>query len=942
MGFQLFENNEGGSPHTVSYGLNVAMLRKNACGVCPLNHQPSACSPGMKPTGAEQPDLYILGEFPTRRDDRADSHFAGAMGDILRMRIPPKWDPRIRWNHIVRTMTPQEREPSDIEIECCRQSVIDDIERSKPKVILGLGQLVLRWVIGEGGVSGLNIEPSRSKIAAWNGHDVPVMIGKHACRFVSTFHPQVIAESRRFEPKNARAHGSDLEFKFALDIQRALRLVELADEPIIHTPEDAAAGVEIVTGHKQGDLTRVLQWLQKCEREAIVGLDYETKMLRPYAKGAKILTAALATRDAALAFPFHHPGAGWNDDDIKLIKREWRRFLLRSKCRKVSHNLAFEYEWSGFTFGIEVLDNRTWDDSMSQAYILDERPDTHGLEVLCARAFGINVKNLYKLDKDNLDKEPLEAVLRYNAIDSKYHRALYLRQRRALKADGLMPQYMHHLDRVAAACMTTMKGVPVNHKVVEANFKLYVKELEDLLPKILDLPIARTFERKRKVKEGTPRVPLRPSNNNDVIEALLLAGIKLEPTKNKKRKTEPKEGEVRFSATEEALLKIMADKNNRPDVITFASTVIKYRKASKLLGTYVLPVRRTDTTLDKKEYKTQLYPDGMLHPTISTTRARTWRTASEDPNIQNWPKRGPSKIIRRQITVPDDHLIVAIDYSGIQSRNVAMESKDKKLVASYWDNYDIHSDWLERIKKQLDNPNWRPPVLLGKDLEPKKLHDELRGFVKNKFVFPSFFGAVGKSIAKYLSCDIVHGEALNEEFFDEFRELKKWHDRLRAEYKRDGYVTGFSGFHRRAPIEINQLINAPIQADESVIVCGAWSRLCQTRDDDCIPSFMIHDDLTFIWRKRQVRAMLDKVLPIMLDQVHEWERIVPMGVEVLVGRDWEGLESVGKFESLKGRRGYKKISESWSERWDVKIGNEGIVGERFADADGRKKYDRVV
>lgn len=932
MGFYLFEC-ETSVPHKTSYGLSVAMLRKNACGVCPLNNQAGVRHQGMKPTGAEHPDLYILGDSPTRKDDREDGHFVGALGEILRMRIPPKWDPRIRWNYIVRTMTPQERLPSDIEIECCRLSIIADIEKTKPKVILGLGQLVLRWMVGEGGTSALNLEPKHTRIAAWTGHDAPVKIGSHVCRFISTYHPRDIEAMRRFEPSNARQHGSDPEFKFDRDIQRALRLVS-KEAPAVHSPERALEGVEFVTGHKEGDLGRVLKWIKKCATEQTVGLDYETKKLRPYSKGAKLLTAALAIRDGSLAFPFDHPGAGWREEERKILKREWRLFLLRSTCRKVSHNLAFELEWSGHEFGLEVLDNETWEDTMVQAYVLDERPDSLALEVLCSQQFGVNVKNQFKFDKDHMDKEPVESVLRYNGCDAKYHRLLFLRQRNALIADGLTKIYVGHLVRPFAACMTTMKGVPVSHKVVERNFAAYEEERTQAAKQIMALPIARDFAGKRKdPKKG----PLQPSNNNDVIEALQIAGVILEKTKNKKRK--PGGGE-NFSATEEALLKVVA--SNEKGCGPFASAVLKYRKVSKLITTYVLPVRRSNTTVDGREYVTHLYPDGMLHPVVSTTRTVTTRTASDDPNIQNWPKRGPSKVIRRQVAVSDDYVIVAIDYSGIQSRNVAMESKDKKLVASYWDNYDIHSEWLERIRKRLGK-DWRPPILKGKELKPDKLQDELRGFVKNKFVFPSFFGAIGKSIAKYLSCDVSHGEALNEEFFDEFREIKKWHDKLKADYKRDGYVTGFSGYRRRAPIEINQLINAPIQADETAIVCGAWHRLCKTQDDDCIPSMMIHDDLTFIWRRKQLYPMLDKVLPIMLEQVNEWERIVPMGVDVLTGSNWEQLESIGKFESVRGGKGYKEITKNGgSQNWDLKIGQHGVVGERLLDAEGKKKYDRVV
>jgi uracil-DNA glycosylase family 4 len=894
MGFFPFEGEVG--PLTVS-GLNVEMLRKKGCQLCPLNHQAGLCSPHMKPTGTDRPDVYVLGEFPSKRDDKANNHFVGYLGNVLKTRIPATWDHRIRWNYIVRTATPKERAPSDVEIECCRSSIVEDIERTKPRLIIGIGPLVLNWMIGENG------------IGAWAGRSIPVMVGKHACWFVPIFHPAAIVDSRRFEPRSPKVFGSDLEFRFALDIRAALRSVDKLPDAVVHTRDDALAGVEFVTGHKQGDITRITRFLSKCEGEAVVGLDYETKRLRPYTKGAKVLTVALATRDGAFAFPFHHPGAGWSKDDLAFINQEWKRFLVKSKCRKVSHHLAFEQEWSAYTFGIEVLDNATWDDSMSQSYILDERRNMHGLDVLCRQYFGINIKDQFALDKNNLDKEKLETVLAYNGVDAKYHRALFLKQRPLLKAQGFAAVYSHHIERVTAATMTTIKGVPINHKVVERNFDDYNKQLDKIEAEIAAFPIVREFKRKTKQE-------FRPSNNNDVATALReLAGITLEVTKNKHRKTTPKPGEVNYSTTEEALLKV-----DHP----LAKIVIRWRKVNKLLGTYVMPVRRANTKArDGKVHETKLYPDGMLHPTVATTRTVTWRTSSEEPNIQNWPHRGPSKIIRKQISVPDDYRIVAIDYAGIQARNVAMESKDKVLIQQYWDHYDIHSDWLERVRR-VCGKDWRPVQNIGKDLPPEKLHKELRGSVKNKLVFPAFFGAVGKTLARHLGIHERHGERLYEEFFEEFPVVKQWHESLRDFYKAHGYVTGLSGFRRRAPIEINQLINAPIQADETIIVCGAWARLCRTKDDDCIPSWMIHDDLSFVWRKERVERNLEKVIPIMLEQVHEWERIVPMMIDVSIGQDWDGLEKLGTFETTRGGGWCEIVEGMGSQGFDYTVGKRGV------------------
>lgn len=876
MGFFEVEGQHSASLAKAIKGVSIDMLRKRGCEVCPLNLQTTLCHPHMKAAGADTPDVYMLGAFPTLRDDKRGHHFSGDVGDVLRMRIPMSWDARLRWNYIVRTAPPKGRAPTPVEVECCRKSIVADIEAAKPVAIFGFGSLVLEWISGE------------RRIDAWTGRRMPVMVGEHRCWFFPMHSPHEVLESRRFQPRNSDAYGSDLEFKFALDMKNALRSIAKLPPPIVHVRDDALHHVEIVTGRAKGDLDRVVNFLLQCHEQKIVGLDYETQGLRPYPRGNKLLTAAIATATRALAFPFYHKDAGWSSRQLKVLNEAWTVFLTTSKCRKVSHNLAFEQEWSAYTFGVDTIDVNTWDDSMSQAYLLDERQNTTSLESRSLEYFGLALKGLFTFDKQNMQNERLEDVLFYNGADAKYHRKVFVMQRAELRAQGMLPVYRHQVQRVNASVMTTLKGLKVCARVVEENYEKYSKECDEVERELRAFPEVKKYERQK-------GHPFKPSNANHVTEVLTkYIGARLERTVNKKDK---KKKSKNYSTTQENMGKV-----KHP----FAALLIKWRKASKLLSTYVLPVRAQDTIIDKKVHKTQLFRGGVLHAIINTTRTSTWRTASTDPNIQNWPKRGPSKVIRRQVECAADEVIVAIDYAGIQARNVAMESKDKGLIKHYWARYDIHGDWLGKLLKLV--PDWMPPKNIGKNLSDTDLFKERRSVVKNGFVFPTFFGAAGKSIAgpRYLLIDERKAIQLSEMFLDEFSGVAAWQDNLRKSYFKQGYVTGLSGFRRHAPVELNQLINAPIQADETIIVCGAWARLCQLGDDRLVPNLMVHDDLSFVWKRREMDKLLEQVIPTMLEQVHEWERIVPMEIEVSMGTNWCDLKEIGKFETLKGG-GYHEV-----------------------------------
>ena len=833
-------------------GISLETLHRHQCGVCPLNQIGDNLHPHMSPSGSAHPVVYILGEAPGAQEDKKGEPFVGPAGRVLRSRIPSTWEGKLRYSNVVRTRPPKNREPTQLEIECCRLSVISDIEATKPKAIFGFGNIPLFWALKQTGIS------------KWRGRYVPIRVGTHSCWFFPMFHPSYILRGRKFTPHNPRDHGSDDEFVFARDLARAFDILPTLPNAAPHDRDAALTGLSYVTGRGGwGDVDRVVRALKRAYDEPVVGVDYETPCLRPYTPGADLLSVAISTGAGAFAFPLTHPGAGWSAEQLQAIKKTFSDFLYGAPCRKVAHHLPFELEWSGYLYGKDVIRATRWEDTESQAYTLDARigggSATRGgclsLEFLCLQYFGLNIKAIDNLDRKQLEKAPVEDVLRYNALDAKYHLQLYQVQAARLQAEKMTKVYRHLLTRVPTFVLTQLKGVPVDQQETRALKKKY-RKMEVAAEDAIDaLPIAQKFLR----KYGHH---YRPASPQDTIRAFAMLGHTLE------------------RADEDALAFI-----DHP----LSLLTLKWRKAHKALSTYILPLMPGSPLV---------YPDGMLHPTLHHARTRTTRSSSSDVNIQNYPKRdADTKEVRRQVRGPDGTKVVSFDYGQIQARNVAMESKDKALIKAFWDRYDIHEDWMLRIFKA--HPDFIPGGL--KTLQDEDRKRAFRHRSKNEFVFPSFFGAQPKSKAASLDLPLRVMERLHEEFYDEFPGLKKWHADLANFYYEYGYVTGLSGFRRWAPVSPNELINTPIQADEALIVTDAMTRLSMIDHDHLQASMEIHDDLTFIWPKKRVDELAEITIREMLHVPFAWARIVPITVEMSIGDNWADMKGTGEvFSSADG------------------------------------------
>jgi DNA polymerase len=119
-----------------------------SCTRCPLHQGRSRAVPGQ---GVLDPDVMVIGEGPGAEEDRQGLPFVGPAGQYL-----DKWlaaievyrDNNAYIANIVKCRPPNNRDPKPEEAALCMPYLEEQIELIRPKSILTVGRVALRYLIG--------------------------------------------------------------------------------------------------------------------------------------------------------------------------------------------------------------------------------------------------------------------------------------------------------------------------------------------------------------------------------------------------------------------------------------------------------------------------------------------------------------------------------------------------------------------------------------------------------------------------------------------------------------------------------------------------------------------------------------------------------------------------------------------------------------------------
>jgi DNA polymerase-1 len=476
-------------------------------------------------------------------------------------------------------------------------------------------------------------------------------------------------------------------------------------------------------------------------------------------------------------------------------------------------------------------------DTMLAHYLIDERRGTHNLKILAREYCGAeDYEEVVRKKKrrGRLEAVPTEDLYRYNAYDAYYTARLAILFAQVLEENGL--------DNVFYSVI-----LPASQALGEIETYGVMIDTEHL--KKLEVEFASEIDRMTsELREMSGNPNLNPNSPKQVADVLY--------NKLKLRKT-------RGSTDKKALAAL-----KHP----FADKVLEIRKIGKLQSTYVKGI------LERLEEDGRIHADFLIHGTV------TGRLSSRDPNLQNIPARGLGITIRDAFVASPGYTLIEADYSQLELRVAAWYSRDEKMVSTFADDEDIHTQVACQI--------------FG--IEPHEVTKDQR--YAAKFVdFGIIYGRGAKSLAEgELQCSVHQAQRFLNNFLKQFPQLTAWMKWAQKQAVTEGYVPTAMGRRRRFPIILNtnraeverQAVNAPIQSAASDICLSALARLHNRLDPNQAHILLtVHDSILFEVKKGYESKALKIIWEEMVEEA-PLESPFPFKVECKMGHRWGSLKEV--------------------------------------------------
>lgn len=307
------------------------------------------------------------------------------------------------------------------------------------------------------------------------------------------------------------------------------------------------------------------------------------------------------------------------------------------------------------------------------------------------------------------------------------------------------------------------------------------------------------------------------------------------------------------------------------DVHPIINEILSYRELQKLLSTYLDALPKL---LDQAD---------VLHTTLNQAGTTTGRMSSSNPNLQNIPSKGEQgSVIRQAFIARPGYKLLALDYSQIELRVLAILSQDEELVRIFQAGEDIHSAVASRV--------------FGVAEEEVTKEMRRRAKVIN---FGIIYGMGVNTLRANLGTSREEAQKFQDNYFATFPTIKEYFEQVIVGARKRGYTETLFGRRRYLPALRSPLpqiragaermaMNAPLQGTAADIIKLAMIKVdkelkAQNLDSDINLLLQVHDELIY-----EVREGKEELAHQLLKQAMEsvLDNKLPLIVSVSSGLSW--------------------------------------------------------
>lgn len=790
------------------------MLSNPNCDRCLLYETArSVCVPAEGSTDVE---VMFLGRNPGYDEDMENRPFIGRAGQLLRDAIERaglELDELFITN-AVKCVTPDNRAPTDEELEACSIYLKAELKTVKPRFIFAFGNEALSQITGKPHGKGRKDAPGILKMQG-----KVLTIGDYTVFPMA--HPSYIVRQGGADDHKGGERARAAYFAMMnRNVTLMRQMQEGKENPLAKEPR-----VRLCKTMKAVNMA-----LDDLETKEVISFDLETQGLWPASDKSLHIVCLSGDGDTSYVIPFQHPATPEEiTENLDFVRERLSHLLTTHKT--VAQYAPFDMLWLR-TKGVRCKCNF---DVKYACHLLDENVPTK----LKARnpedepgqvEMYLGVPAGYSLDMSQSATFiwPLAELSKYGGKDAAYTWRLRKVHLERFKKEPRLLKLFAHITMPAVELITqmTLNGIAVDWDYLDTlsnerrtgskdkRVKAISRKLQKMMP---PCPVVWA--------DGTQDKPIKGDWDTDDLAILLYDGLGFPVVEGKRTE---KTGLA--SVKDEVVIDLRADVEDDEEVVEFLNMVMEYND-----------LRKDQAFIEGwRELKRE---DGRLHPTYHLDGTVTGRTSCREPNLQQVPR---GKDMRRAFIARPGWAFLQVDYSQLELRLAADDAQEQVMLAIFNDpEGDIHTTTAATVA----------------GVPESEVDSELRK--KGKPVnFGYLYGMQAKGFQRYARYQygvyftMEESEESRSAFFKKYPGLKPWHKRRKAACKRTGEVVSCVGRKRR-PAKIyspnraeesralRQAVNSPIQGGGSDITMFSGTLMMPFNYDEIVPVGFVHDAFLF-------------------------------------------------------------------------------------------------